>query len=43
VPVNRLTRGYSKFLEIFWGGRDFTEGVAVGLLSITEVLGTGGE
>lgn len=31
------------FLEIFWGGRDFTKGVCSVLLSITKVLGTGGE
>jgi hypothetical protein len=35
-PVNRLTRGYSKFLKIYGGG-------VVVLLSITKVLGAGGE
>jgi hypothetical protein len=28
-PVNRLTRGYSKFFKNLWGGRDFTEGVCL--------------
>jgi hypothetical protein len=35
-PVNRLTRGYSKFFKNLWG-------VGVVALSITKVLGAGGE